>query len=170
MGREIIFEVRENNKCIYPKDIHNSLYVCGRDDATQFIASYVCDHLPDEFNEDTDESVVLLRYDSPDLSWIKERLQDFLDIDNKEILKAKIAFEDMREARRHANYEDFFRFSESMEKTQSWIDEEEWSRAGAMLENLKHCENVLLDYINADDNPNREEVFERYKIAIIWSE
>ena len=168
MGREIIFEVRDNNKPIWPEEGHE-LYVCGRDSATQFIASYVLNSLPDNQDEDA-ESVVLLRVDDSDLTYLKERLEEFLEKDNKEIQKAKDALEDMREARKHANYEDFFKFSESMESTQEWLDAEDWSRAGSMLEYLNCCINAALDYINADNNPNREALFERYKIAIIWSE
>ena len=171
MGREMIFEVRDNNKPIWPdpNDIDASLVVCGRDDATTFLASYVLNSLPDNADDDTEE-VVLLRVDDTDLTYLKERLQEFLDKDNREIQKAKDALEDMREARKHANYEDFFKFSESMESTQEWLDAEDWSRAGSMLDYLNQCIEKALDYINADNNPDRESVIDRYRVAIIRCE
>ena len=71
MGREMIFEVRDNNKPIWPdpNDIDAALYVCGRDDATTFLASYVNNHLPEDQDDDT-EPVVLLRVDDKDLTYI----------------------------------------------------------------------------------------------------
>ena len=42
MGREIIFEVHDNKKCIWPEEGHD-LYVCGRDDATEYMA-LLCDN------------------------------------------------------------------------------------------------------------------------------
>ena len=171
MGREMIFEVRDNNKPIWPdpNDIDAALYVCGRDDATNFLASYVNNHLPEDQDDDT-EPVVLLRVDDKDLKYIKERLEEFADKDYKEIEKAKEALADLREARRHANYEDFFKFSESMDETRQWIEEESWSRADTMRTYLFDCEEKALDYINADNSPDREAVIDRYRIAIIWSE
>lgn len=165
MGREMIFEVRDNNKTIWP-DKDNSLYVCGRDNATDFMSSYVRNHLPDNYNE----AVVLLRVDDKDLTYIKDRLEEFLESDNHQIQKAKNCLADLREARRHANYEDFFKFSESIEETEQWLEEEEWSRAGTMLEYLNCCIEKALDYINADNSPDREAVIDRYRVAIIWSE
>ena len=39
MGREIIFEVWDKDKAIWPDptNIYEALYVCGRDDATGYI-------------------------------------------------------------------------------------------------------------------------------------
>ena len=173
MGREMIFEVRDNNKPIWPdpNDIDAALYVCGRDDATTFLASYVNNHLPEDQDDDT-EPVVLLRVDDKDLTYLKERLQEFLDKDNREIQKAKNTLEDLREARRHTTTLDDFRdFSEAIEDTEQWLEEEGgWSRAGSMLEGLNYCIEKALDYINADNNPDRESVIDRYRVAIIWSE
>ena len=39
-----------------------------------------------------------------------------------------------------------------------------------MLEGLNYCIEKALDYINADNNPDRESVIDRYRVSIIWSE
>ena len=58
-----------------------------------------------------------------------------------------------------------------MEETQRWIDENAgWSRAGSLLDYLQQCYNKMVEYINQDNNPDREAVFDKYRVAIIWSE
>ena len=51
-----------------------------------------------------------------------------------EIQKANITMEDLREARRNCNvYDEFVKFSQAMDDTQDWIDNNNWSRAKNML-------------------------------------
>ena len=167
MGREIIFEVHDNKKCIWPNpdNIDDALFVCGRDDATEYMAKLCCDA-----NED--EGILYLSCkDYEKYLKIKGRLKEHYDADLAEIQKAKDTLEDLREARRHASYEEFFKFSESMEETERWLKEEGgWSRAGSMIDYLNRCYNQMLELVNADTSQDRQAVIERYKVAIIWSE
>lgn len=168
MGREIIFEVHANKECIWPdpNNIDEALYVCGRDDATEYMARICCD-------ADEDDGILYLSCnDYKKYLKIKEELQEYLDKDNKEIQKAKDTLEDLREARRHTTtLNDFQDFSEAMDNTQHWLDEEGgWSRAGSMIEYLDKCYDKMLDIVNHDDDPDRKAVIEKYKVAIIWSE
>ena len=167
MGREIIFEVHDNNKCIWPNpnNIDDALFVCGRDDATEYMAR-VC------YNADEDEGILYLGVNDYDryLS-IKKELQEYYDRDMAEVQKAKDTLEDLREARRHTTtLKNFKDFSEVMEETQKWIDDNDWSRAGSMIEYLDKCYNKMLDLVNSDNSEDRQAVIERYKVAIIWSE
>ena len=57
-----------------------------------------------------------------------------------------------------------------MEETQKWIDENDWPRAGRMIEYLDKCYNKMLDIVNSDNNPDRDYVINKYRVAIILSE
>lgn len=182
MGREIVFEVREDNVPIWPdpNDIDVAMFVCGRDDATGYIAQLVRDQIDDILDSDEEMTVDNLPDDAYVLFLtckdyekyldIKRQLHDFLDKDNKEVQKAKDTIEDLREARRHSSYDDFFQFSESIEKVQAWIDDNSWSRAGTMIEYLDSCYNKMLELVNTNNNPDRDYVINKYKVAIILSE
>ena len=162
MGREIIFEVQVDGERFYFED-EGSLYVCGRDDATEYMAR-LCEY--------TDKGILYLtcsdyeRYLS-----IKEELKEYYDKDMFEIQKARDAIEDLREARRHAlNSKIFSDFSDVMDNTYEWIEQNNWSRAGSMIEYLDKCYNKMLDLVNANTDEDRLAVIEKYKVAIIWSE
>ena len=77
MGREIIFEVRDNNETIWPdpNNINDALYVCGRDDATGYMARICCD-------EDEENGTLYLSVNDYDryLS-IKKELQEYYETD-----------------------------------------------------------------------------------------
>lgn len=164
MGREIIFEVREDDKTIWPEEGHD-LYVCGKDDATTQMASTILHSKPEG------EEILYLTCNEYNIYLeIREMLKEYVELDNKEVQKAKDTFEDLREARRHATYEDFFKFSESMDETEAWIKENNWSRAGNMIDYLDKCYNKMLDIVNSDDNPDRDYVINKYRVAIILSE
>ena len=172
MGREMIFEVRKNNQPIWPdpNNIDAALYVCGRDDATTFLASYV-NNCVDDDSDDDETPTLLLRARDEKLTYIKERLKEYKEKDYAEIQKAKDTLEDLRAARRNsATMKDFADFSDAMAETEQWLAAEDWSRAGSMLEYLEACESQMLSYINADEDPDREKVLDTYKVAIIWSE
>lgn len=174
MGREMIFEVRKDGKPIWPdpNNIDDALFVCGRDDSTSYLANYVMNSMPEDSNDDT-EPVVLLEQKDERYFQIRERLEEFYEKDLAEIQKAKDTLDDLREARRHANYVDFFKFSESMEATQEWIDDNNWSRAGHLIECLDKCMdrmNYLIESDVVDGCINQIENKKHYRVAIVWSE
>ncbi len=165
MGREIIFEVREDDKTIWPKP-GDDLFVCGRDTATTQMASTILHSKPEG------EEILYLTCKEYNIYLeIKEMLKEYYDKDMKEIQKAKDALEDLREARRHtATLKDFEDFSDTMDATEEWIKDNDWSRAGAMIEYLDECYNKMLDIVNSDDNEDRDYVINKYRVAIILSE
>lgn len=179
MGREIIFEVREDDKTIWPEPGHD-LFVCGRDDATSYIAQLVINKVNDilDSNEamtvdnlpDDAYTLFLTCNDYNKYLGIKKQLQEYYGKDLIEIQKAKDTLEDLREARRHATHEDFFKFSDSMEATQEWIEDNNWSRARNMIDYLDKCYNKMLDLVNSDDNEDRDYVINKYRVAIVLSE
>lgn len=183
MGREIIFEVRENNKPIWPDpdDIDAALFVCGRDDATTYIAQLIYNQIDEKLDADknlttddlehSDYTILLTCNDYDKYLQIKNNLQEYYDKDMKEIQKAKDALEDLREARRHTTtLKDFEDFSNVMEETEIWIENNDYSRAGSLIEYLDKCYNRMLDYVTLDGDDDREAVINKYKVAIILSE
>jgi len=181
MGREIIFEVRKNDKVFWPDDSEETLYVCGRDDATTYIAQLICNQVNKKLDanknltiddlQDDDYVLFLTCNDYPKYIEIKRDLKAYYDKDMREIQKAKDALEDLREARRHtATIKDFQDFSNAMDETESWIEDNDYSRAGSLIDCLDKCYNRMLDYVNLDGDEDREAVINKYKVAIILSE
>lgn len=183
MGREIIFEVRENNKPIWPNpdSIDATLFVCGRDDATNYIAQLIYNQIDEKLDanenltrddlQDSDYTILLTSNDYNKYLKIKNNLQEYYDKDMKEIQKAKDTLEDLREARRHtATIKDFEDFSDVMDETESWIEDNDYSRAGSMIDYLNTCYSEMLALVNTDPSGDRQVVIERYKVAIILSE
>lgn len=181
MGREIIFEVRKNDKVFWPDDSEETLFVCGRDIATSYIAQLIYNQIDEKLDanknlttddlQDDDYVLFLTCNDYPKYLGIKRDLQEYYDRDMKEIQKAKDTLEDLREARRHtATLKDFEDFSNSMDETESWIENNDYSRAGDLIEYLDKCYNRMLDYVNLDGDEDREAVINKYKVAIILSE
>lgn len=169
MGREIIFEVRKDNKVVWPEEGHD-LYVCGRDSATEYMALTVDN---DSVEEDNVGNVLLLNHKDARYYRIREQLLEYYDRDLVEIQKAKDTLDDLREARRHANYSDFMKFSESMENTQEWLDDNDYSRAGTMIEYLDLCFDKLEYFIDSDVQDgiiDKQRNAQHYQVAIIWSE
>lgn len=165
MGREIIFEVRDTGKPVFPEG-NEPLSVCGRDNATTYMAQLILD------SDTNDEEILYLTCNEYAFyEEIKDRLREYLKEDQHEIQKAKDALEDLREARRHtATLKDFEDFSNAMDGTEDWIKENNWSRAGDMIEYLDKCYSKMLDLVTEDKNEDRPYVINRYKVAIIWSE
>ena len=183
MGREIIFEVQVDGKSYWPdpNDINAALYVCGRDSATTYIAQLVYNQIDEKLDanknlttddlQGSDYAILLTCNDYDKYLQIKNDLQEYYDKDMKEIQKAKDTLEDLREARRHTTtVKDFEEFSNAMEGTESWIEDNDYSRAGSLIEYLDKCYNRMLDYVNLDGDEDREAVINKYKVAIILSE
>ena len=181
MGREIIFEVRKNDKVFWPDDSEETLFVCGRDVATSYIAQLIYNQIDEKLDanknlttddlQDDDYVLFLTCNDYPKYLGIKRDLKEYYDRDMKEIQKAKDALEDLREARRHtATIKDFEDFSNAIDDAESWIENNDYSRAGDLIECLDKCYNRMLDYVNLEDDEDREAVINKYKVAIILSE
>ena len=124
MGRELVFKLRriENSE----SSIECEDYVCGRDDCTNYIAQQILD-------DGDDYSLVYKLDDKEDclkLSNLLGMISDYAAEDSREIMKAQDALEDLREARRHCSlYDEFVKFSDAIDNTQRWLDEESYSRA-----------------------------------------
>lgn len=142
MGRDIGVLIRDRKTKKILVDSMNDCdeYVCGRDDATNYV-SMICD-TPSEPKEEEahymDESYAVPDYcdisSDAEFSKIKEELKRFLAKDEREIQKAKDELEDLREARRHApNYDAFCSFGEGIEYAYNWLEEENCSRAGHLI-------------------------------------
>ena len=164
MEREIIFEVREDDKTIWP-ELGHRLSVCGRDDAASQMASTIVLSKPEG-----EEILYLTCHEYNIYLEIKAMLQEYLDEDNRKIQRAKDMLEDLRVARRRATYDDFFKFTDSIDATARWLRENNFSRAGDMIKYLDECYNQMLDIVNHDDNPDRDYVISKYRVAIILSE
>lgn len=154
MGREIIVQIRDRSRNFKVMDED---YVCGRDDATSYIAQLVYnmrDDLPD-IDEDSLEGRELsdrysLIFDISDkeqyreLSNICNRLKEYSDKDYVEINRVKDLLEDLRIARRNCSvYEEFAKFSDAMDEAQNWLDNEDYSRAGSLLNMLNDCRRMI---------------------------
>ena len=124
MGRELVFKLRriENSE----SSIECEDYVCGRDDCTNYIAQQILD-------DGDDYSLVYKLEDKQDclkLSNLMDVIWEYSAKDYKEITKAENTLEDLREARRHCSlYDEFVKFSDAIDNTQRWLDEESYSRA-----------------------------------------
>ena len=124
MGRELVFKLRriENSE----STIECEDYVCGRDDCTNYIAQQILD-------DGDDYSLVYKLDDKHDclkLSNLMDVIREYSAKDYKEITKAENTLEDLREARRHCSlYDEFVKFSDAIDNTQQWLDEESYSRA-----------------------------------------
>ena len=150
MGREIIVSLKRDSKLVYED------FVCGRDNATTYIAQLVYDKV-NEFKGDrntlSDEEITKLysliyKLDlkNSDLisNQIIEPLQEYKDKDYKEINKAKNELSALDEARRHCNvYDEYIKFTNAMEQVQEWLDEEDYSRAGSLLDAIYKCREIV---------------------------
>lgn len=127
MGREIYCQIRSPGKTweepIWDSAAAISQFVCGRDDATGYIAS---------LGGEEGEIDISKRSERDNIRGI---LNDYAERDKSEIEKAKNLLRDLRYARRNArNYGEFDSFSDAIEATEEWIESEGWSRAQALLD------------------------------------
>ena len=150
MGREIIVSLKRENRLEYED------FVCGRDDATNYIAQLVYNKV-NEFKGDTDtlsdeeitklySLIYKLDLENENLisKQIIEPLQEYKDKDYKEINKAKNELSALDEARRHCGiYDEYMKFTNAMEQVQEWLDEEDYSRAGSILDAIYKCREIV---------------------------
>ena len=166
MGREIGVIVTYKNKEIY------SDYVCGRDDGTTFLASYILNHKHKEIDNQGD--TLIFHYGDKELKEIKDGLQNYADKDQKEIDKAYSTLNDLREARRHApTLEEFTNFSDAMDDTLDWIEREGYSNSRSLIEYIdKSLLNIEQDYLNKNGHIDKSDFksFKDYEIEIYLSE
>lgn len=132
MGREIYSQIR-----LPGQDVENPLwdsaagdlddFVCGRDDATDFITM--------RGGEDGELDIT----DPKERESILSVLDEYLESDKREIDKAKNYLRDLNAARRNArNFKDFSSFSDVIEATEDWIREHDWSRAKALKDLIEN--------------------------------
>lgn len=157
MGREIIVSLRKDKKVVYED------FVCGRDGATNYIANLINDKVNsfkgniDELSDDKIDELYSLVFQVKDrnnqlINEIYKELEYYKDQDYKEINKAKNELSALDEARRHCGtYEEFMKFTSEMEQVQEWLDEEDYSRAGSLLDIINKCDK-LANSKNSDVN------------------
>lgn len=169
MGREIIIEAKKGRKELY------SDYVCGRDSATSYIANLVYNSP----NKKVRETGTLTFYPGDKkLNDIQFKIQEYADKDNFEIEKAKATIDDLKIARRNSRTaKDFTDFSEMIDNTYEWLEQEDFSRAQSILDMLTKAKDFIIrDYQKS--HPDKtipinyllNEDFREYKINIIMSE
>ena len=135
MGREIYCEIRKKG---YDPESPNPLwcsvnmnedFVCGRDDATNFIAMLASD-------DEKDDWAIPIGRDPKQRLYILKELRAYAKKDEREVDKAKREKRDLLAARRCATkFEDFASFSAAIEETEQWLEENEsWSRAQALID------------------------------------
>lgn len=135
MGREIYGIIRNTKTKEIVWDSSEApleLWVCGRDDATGYVASLAY-NVSDEVDEDDDYYQCLVPYDGSK-DGIYAEIQDYAKADRAEIDKAKEALADLKIARRNArNFEEWNSFSEPIETTEEWIKDNDYSRAESLI-------------------------------------
>lgn len=181
MGREIIVQARAFNKKKSTYEIVFEQYVCGRDDATEYVANLCCNawrnvEEPEEYDSH-DSSPDWTSYsslvfdidvdaDRSKLSDIITNLDEYGLKDKKEIQKAKDELNDLLIARRNArNLDEFVSFGDEIERVRDWIDNEDFSRAGNLVAYLKIAKSTLEKLDSKKYNTNKQRL-----IKIIWSE
>ena len=140
MSLEISVRAESGDKVLYED------FLCGRDNATLFLA-----HMVEAAHEDDDEpdweavddevldscSLIYNVDDAEDmrkLEWVLSELRGYAEADMREVRKAEEELEDLRAARRNARtIENFCGFSDDLERTRDWLEHESFSRASALI-------------------------------------
>ena len=169
MGREIIIEAKKGKKELY------SDFVCGRELVTSYIANSVYNS-PNKKVRET--GTLTFYYGDKKLRDIKSKIQEYAVKDNFEIEKAKETIDDLKIARRNSHtVKDFTEFSELIDNTYEWLEEEGSSTAQSILEMLVKAEDsILRHYLELRPDKTKDiihipyEEFKEYKINIIVSE
>ena len=169
MGREIIIEAKKGRKELY------SDYVCGRDSSTDYIANLVYNSSNKKVRE---TGTLTFYYGDKKLRDIKSKIREYADKDNFEIEKAKATIDDLKIARRNSHtVKDFTEFSELIDNTYEWLEEEGSSTAQSILDMLVKAEDsILRHYLESHSDKTKDiihipyEEFKEYKINIIVSE
>lgn len=176
MGREIIIEAKKGKKELY------SDFVCGREPVTGYIANLVYNSSNKKVRE---TGTLTFYYGDKKLKDIKSEIQEYADKDNFEIEKAKATIDDLKIARRNSHtVKDFTEFSELIDDTYEWLEEEGSSIAQSILDMLAKSEDsILRHYLESHSGKTKDiihiryedihipyEEFKEYKINIIVSE
>ena len=145
----IIISLRKDNHIVYED------YVCGWDEATSHIAdliymkinNYVGDKskLSDDELDELHSLIYSSKLSDSDkiTKEILEPLQEYKDRDYKEINEAKNELSALDEARRHCGiYEEFIKFTNEMLQIKEWLENEDYSQAGIMLEIIDKCRSM----------------------------
>ena len=145
MGREIYTEIRDKDgKAVWNSAEGLDSWVCGRDDATGYIAGLVYAKVNGE-EEDSDYSIDITN--KAGCEGITSSLKDLLERDMREIGKARTELNDLYSARRNArNYEEFASFGERITEVDSWIQENDYSSAGSLLDLIEDSRDELAKY------------------------
>ena len=126
MGREIYCEIRKKGggDTVWNSANDADLFVCGRDDATGYIASIADGEDNEIWVSSTDDMLKII-----------DNLTGYRESDFNEVRKAKETLSDLKCARRNTtNVKDFSGFSEMIEETEDWIKWNSYSRAAALVD------------------------------------
>ena len=139
MGREIFAQIRDIDH--YDEEVEDfndknphvawdssdkplGLFVCGRDDATGYVAARA------------EDSFLLLEGSS--LERALEAIKGFSRRDHNEISKVRRRLKSLEAARKNSrNYQEFASFDEEIENCRSWLEEESSSSADILLDIIK---------------------------------
>ena len=137
MGREIYAQIRDTDA--YDEETEGyglanshvawdstegslNLFVCGRDDATGYIAA--------QANEDGFVALV-----GDEVKDILDAVKEYSHEDHREISKVRKRLKAIEAARKNArNYEEFASFDEEIDNCREWLEHESYSRADGLLE------------------------------------
>lgn len=150
MGREIIVQVVNPATNEVIEDIG---YVCGRTDASNFLANYIY-NIAKEGDSQLD-----FAYDSKAMKEIEKELEGFVDADQAEYDKAEAVYHDARAARCMCHTaHDFLELSKIVDQANKFL--KEWySAADSILSDLRkacecirysHEEGLMVRVINSD--------------------
>lgn len=157
MGRDIYCEIRKrgyeeppegNEHYVDEGSVWDSmdaldLFVCGRDDATNFLA----------YRGDKNDRINIT--DPKNMHNILEELNHYAKDNRQQVENVERLIRDLKNARSHArNYDEFASFLEPISEAERWIKEESYSRAEALIRmiNASYHEfhKHLLRYRNCD--------------------
>ena len=141
MGREIWCKITDKDGSeVWNSADERQEWVCGRDNATTYIASLV-----DRDEEVEDGCCVDITRENAFES-ARESLMEYYDQDKREIDKAKRELNDLLTARRNArDYKEFCSFGQAIEDTEDWLASEDFSRAGSLVAMMDHARAALKD-------------------------
>ena len=164
MGREIIVQAI---KVGLDKPLFED-YICGRDSATNYLASWFYSAAEDKEDFDWELTFDIM---SEDLKTIIYELRTYADKDELELNRVELMYEDLREARRHAvNGATFTEFTGMMKEAADWMDEFN-STANHLVDYIERAiHSIQQHYLNENGYINYKESLPGYFVKIILSE
>jgi len=129
-------------------------YTCGRDYATEYILS-LYNHTWKAHGEYTEEQIdkfndferaeyfsipfeLKQEHDMNLVKDIMERLCEYSDKDMEEIDKAYEELDSLKEAKKNCkSFDDYQKFNEAIDNVKNWLDNEDYSRAKSILEDIQ---------------------------------